>query len=89
MNVRVEKRPRIHRLSNWLSKQRFWGLSRGSISRQPTRICLSRFTRDHAGAGGTSGSSHTLAEWYDPTNRELGLKRGLLVILCSVGLDHK
>lgn len=41
------------------------------------------------GAGGTSGSSHTLAEWYDPTNRELGLKRGLLVILSLVGLDHK
>ena len=41
------------------------------------------------GAGGTSGSSHTLAEWYDPTNRELGLKRGLLVILGLVGLDHR
>jgi tripeptide aminopeptidase len=33
------------------------------------------------GAGGTSGSSHTLAEWYDPRDRERGLKRGLLVIL--------
>jgi acetylornithine deacetylase/succinyl-diaminopimelate desuccinylase-like protein len=38
------------------------------------------------GAGGTSGSSHTLAEWYDPTGRDLGLKRALLVILGVVGL---
>ena len=41
------------------------------------------------GAGGTSGSSHTLAEWYDPTDRDLGLKRALLVTLGVVGLDHK
>lgn len=41
------------------------------------------------GAGGTSGSSHTLAEWFDPTNRELGLKRALLVILGVVGVDHR
>ena len=41
------------------------------------------------GAGGTSGSSHTLAEWYDPTDRDLGLKRALLVILGIAGLDHK
>jgi acetylornithine deacetylase/succinyl-diaminopimelate desuccinylase-like protein len=40
------------------------------------------------GAGGTSGCSHTLAEWYDPRGRELGLKRALLVILGVVGLDH-
>lgn len=33
------------------------------------------------GAGGTSGCSHSLDEWYDPRRRELGLKRGLLVIL--------
>ena len=38
------------------------------------------------GAGGTSGSSHTLAEWFDPTDRTLGLKRALLVILGLVGL---
>ena len=38
------------------------------------------------GAGGTSGSSHTLAEWYDPTDRDLGLKRALLVMLGLVGL---
>ena len=38
------------------------------------------------GAGGTSGSSHTLAEWYDPRDRELGLKRALLVILGVVGI---
>jgi len=33
------------------------------------------------GAGGTSGASHTLAEWYDPRDRDKGLKRGLLLIL--------
>ena len=38
------------------------------------------------GAGGTSGASHTLAEWYDPRDRDKGLKRGLLVILSLVFL---
>lgn len=33
------------------------------------------------GAGGTSGYSHTLDEWYDPRHRDKGLKRGLLVVL--------
>jgi len=33
------------------------------------------------GAGGASGASHTLAEWYDPRDRDQGLQRGLLVIL--------
>jgi acetylornithine deacetylase/succinyl-diaminopimelate desuccinylase-like protein len=38
------------------------------------------------GAGGTSGNSHTLDEWYDPNNRDPGLKRALLVMLGIVGL---
>jgi acetylornithine deacetylase/succinyl-diaminopimelate desuccinylase-like protein len=38
------------------------------------------------GAGGSSGCSHTLDEWYDPRDRDLGLKRGLLVVLGIVGL---
>lgn len=38
------------------------------------------------GAGGTSGYSHTLDEWYDPRHRDIGLKRGLLVVLGMVGL---
>jgi acetylornithine deacetylase/succinyl-diaminopimelate desuccinylase-like protein len=37
------------------------------------------------GAGGTSGASHTLDEWYDPRDRDKGLKRGLLVALGIVG----
>ena len=37
------------------------------------------------GAGGSSGSSHTLDEWYDPRDRDKGLKRGLLVMLGVVG----
>ena len=40
------------------------------------------------GAGGNSGGSHSLDEWYDPRNREIGLKRGLLVVLGTVGLKE-
>jgi tripeptide aminopeptidase len=39
------------------------------------------------GAGGTSGSSHTLDEWYDPRGRDLGLKRALLILLGITGLQ--
>jgi di/tripeptidase len=38
------------------------------------------------GAGGVSGATHTLDEWYDPRDRDLGLKRALLVALGTVGL---
>ncbi|HEX8723157.1 MAG TPA: M20/M25/M40 family metallo-hydrolase [Pyrinomonadaceae bacterium] len=38
------------------------------------------------GAGGTSGNTHTLEEWYDPAGRDLGLKRALLLALGVVGL---
>lgn len=37
------------------------------------------------GAGGTSGNSHTLDEWYDPHGREIGLQRALLVLLGLTG----
>ena len=40
------------------------------------------------GAGGTSGCSHTLDEWYEPLNRDMGLKRGFLTILGMVGLEN-
>ena len=36
------------------------------------------------GGGGTSGNSHTVDEWYDPRDREVGLKRALLVVLGMV-----
>jgi tripeptide aminopeptidase len=39
------------------------------------------------GAGGTAGASHTLAEWYEPRDRDKGLKRGLLTILGLAGLS--
>ena len=39
------------------------------------------------GAGGQAGLSHTLAEWYDPRGRDLGLKRALLVMLGVVGVN--
>jgi len=38
------------------------------------------------GAGGSSAFAHSLDEWYDPHGRDLGLKRGLLVILGTVGV---
>ncbi|HSE17831.1 MAG TPA: M20/M25/M40 family metallo-hydrolase [Pyrinomonadaceae bacterium] len=38
------------------------------------------------GAGGSSAFSHSLDEWYDPRGRDLGLKRGLLVILGTIGI---
>ncbi len=34
-------------------------------------------------AGGTGGGIHTLAEWYDPTGREIALRRVLLLLLDS------
>jgi acetylornithine deacetylase/succinyl-diaminopimelate desuccinylase-like protein len=33
------------------------------------------------GAGGDGGGAHTLAEWYNDKNRELGLRRALLLTL--------
>ncbi len=40
------------------------------------------------GAGGTGGGSHTLAEWYDPTGRDLGLRRLFLIAVALAGLEH-
>ena len=39
------------------------------------------------GAGGRSGGTHTLEEWYEPTNRELGLQRVALTVLAVAGLE--
>jgi hypothetical protein len=36
------------------------------------------------GAGGTGGGAHTLHEWYCAKNRELGLKRLLLLTLAML-----
>ena len=41
------------------------------------------------GAGGTSGNSHTLEEWYDPRERDVGLKRAVLLTLAMVGVVEK
>jgi len=38
------------------------------------------------GAGGVSSDSHRLSEWYDPTGREIGYKRALLLALGIVGI---
>lgn len=36
------------------------------------------------GAGGDGGQAHTLQEWYSPVDREIGLKRILLLILAAL-----
>jgi tripeptide aminopeptidase len=38
------------------------------------------------GAGGTGGGAHSLQEWYEPTGREMGLKRALLTLLGISGI---
>jgi len=38
------------------------------------------------GAGGSGGGAHTLQEWFDPTGRDLGLKRVLLAVLALAGV---
>jgi tripeptide aminopeptidase len=38
------------------------------------------------GAGGNGGGAHSLQEWYEPADRELGLKRVLLSVLGVAGL---
>jgi tripeptide aminopeptidase len=40
------------------------------------------------GGGGSGGGAHTLDEWYDPTGRELGLKRLFLIALSLTGLHE-
>lgn len=40
------------------------------------------------GGGGTGGGAHTLHEWYDPANRELGLKRILVSVLMLAGVSQ-
>jgi tripeptide aminopeptidase len=39
------------------------------------------------GTGGSGGGAHTVHEWYDPTGRELGLKRILLATLALAGVE--
>jgi acetylornithine deacetylase/succinyl-diaminopimelate desuccinylase-like protein len=40
------------------------------------------------GAGGDGGSAHTLREWFDCANRDLGLKRILLALLALTGVNE-
>ena len=40
------------------------------------------------GAGGAGGGAHTLHEWYDPTGRDLGLRRILLTVLAVTGVQE-
>lgn len=38
------------------------------------------------GGGGSGGGTHTLDEWYDPTGRDVGIKRALLLVVALAGL---
>jgi tripeptide aminopeptidase len=40
------------------------------------------------GGGGKGGGAHTQEEWYDPTGRELGLKRLFLTVVALAGLER-
>jgi len=40
------------------------------------------------GGGGKGGGSHTLDEWYDPSGREVGLKRLFLTVLSLAGSER-
>jgi tripeptide aminopeptidase len=40
------------------------------------------------GAGGDGGGAHTLREWFECSNRDLGLKRILLVLLALTGVQE-
>jgi len=40
------------------------------------------------GGGGKGGGSHTTEEWYDPTGRELGLKRLFLTVVSLAGMER-
>ena len=40
------------------------------------------------GAGGKGGDAHRLTEWYEPTGRDVGYQRALLLILAMTGLAH-
>ena len=39
------------------------------------------------GGGGMAGGAHTLGEWFDPSGREMGLKRVLLTVLSAAGVE--
>ena len=41
------------------------------------------------GAGGSGGGAHTLHEWYDPSGRDLALRRVLLVLLALAHLKSR
>ena len=41
------------------------------------------------GSGGSGGGAHTIHEWYDPTGRDLGLKRILLLTLALSGVAEE
>jgi tripeptide aminopeptidase len=41
------------------------------------------------GAGGSGGGAHTMNEWYDPSGRDLGLKRILLLALALCGVAEE
>jgi tripeptide aminopeptidase len=41
------------------------------------------------GAGGNGGGAHSLQEWYEPSGREMGLKRALLTLIGISGIAEE
>jgi len=41
------------------------------------------------GAGGTGGGAHSLQEWYEPSGREMGLRRAFLALLGVSGITEE
>ena len=68
---------------------RFFGMrSRLERSSTDANIPLSQGIPAVAiGGGGKGSGSHTVAEWYDPTGRELGLKRVMLTAVALAGVQ--
>jgi len=52
----------------------------------PLALCKEAIT---IGAGGDGGGAHTMHEWFDCTNRDLGLKRILLTLLTLAGIREQ
>jgi acetylornithine deacetylase/succinyl-diaminopimelate desuccinylase-like protein len=64
--------------------------NRSRLERSSTDANIPLAAKLHAialGAGGQSANAHSLGEWYDPTGRELGLRRVMLTLLAVAGVQ--
>jgi tripeptide aminopeptidase len=64
--------------------------NRSRVERSSTDANIPLAAGMHAiaiGAGGQSANAHSTGEWFDPTGRELGLRRALLTLLGVAGVQ--